>query len=217
MWGEYDVKFQQVRTLYTYMYTHPGKKLSFMGNELGHFREWDEKKECDWFLIQYPKHDAFRKFLRELYTLYKNEPAFSQNDYNQEGFRWLEVDAVEERVYIYERIAGDDRFIVLLNMSEEQYNGYVFGYDRNAVLHEVLSSERQEYDGYFDGPRDDVKAVRQGFKWWKYSFSVTLPALAGIIYKVELLEEEKVDKARFIDEKSLERARKVKSSKRNKK
>lgn len=211
MWGEYDVKFQQAKTLYTYMYTHPGKKLSFMGNELGHFREWDEMKECDWFLLKYPKHDAFRKFLGELYSLYLNEPAFSQNDYNEEGFRWLEVDAVEERVYIYERIAGDNRYIVVLNMSEEQYNGFEFGYDHNAILHEVLSGERQEYDGYFNGPKEDLEARNKGYKWWRYSFSVTIPALAAIIYKVELLPEPEKPSLRHIDAASLNQAEKVRA------
>jgi len=190
------------------MYTHPGKKLSFMGNELGHFREWDERKECDWFLLKYPKHDAFRKFLNQLYQLYIHEPAFWQNDYQEGGFRWLEVDAQEERVYIYERIAGDDRFIVVLNMSENEYHDFVFGYDRDVVLHEVLSGERQEYDGYYNGPRDDIHAVRKGYKWWKYSLSVTIPALASIIYKVEYKPEEAADRILHIDQASLDQARK---------
>ena len=216
MWGEYDVKFQQVKTLYTYMYTHPGKKLSFMGNEIGHFREWDEKKACDWFLLKYPKHDAFRKFLKELYSLYISEPAFYQYDYEQEGFRWREVDAVDQRVYIYERMAGDSRFIIILNMSEEQYNDYAFGYDHNAVLHEALSGERQEYDGYYDGPADDIKTVRKGFKWWRYRLTVTIPALAAIIYKVELLPEEGQEEGRKLDEESLKQARKVRGTGRKK-
>lgn len=59
MWGSYEDKFAQARALYTYMYAHPGKKLNFMGNEIGQLREWDEMKSCDWFLREYPMHDAF--------------------------------------------------------------------------------------------------------------------------------------------------------------
>ncbi len=209
MWGEYDVKFQQAKTLYTYMYTHPGKKLSFMGNEIGHFREWDEKKECDWFLLEYPKHDAFRKFLKDLHSLYVEEPAFWQDDYRPEGFRWLEVDAAKERVYIYERMAADSRYIVVLNMSQEQYNGYEFGYDKRAVLHEVISGERVEYDGYYDGPKTDLVTNRKGYKWWPYSFVLTIPALASIIYRVEMLPEEKQGSSHHLDEASLKQAEKA--------
>lgn len=212
MWGEYDVKFQQVKTLYAYMYTHPGKKLSFMGNEIGHFREWDEKKECDWFLLKYPKHDAFRHFMMDLHNLYISEPAFFKYDYDQEGFRWLEVDEVDRRVYIYERMAEDSRFIVVLNMSEEQYNDYSFGYDHNAVLHEVLSGERQKYDGYYDGPADDITTTRMGYKWWKYRLTLTIPALAAVIYKAELLSEEETGERKNLDEASLIQAMKARSA-----
>ena len=70
LYGTYEEKFAQCRALYTYMFTHPGKKLNFMGNELGHFREWDESRELDWELLRYPAHDSFFHFFRELATLY---------------------------------------------------------------------------------------------------------------------------------------------------
>ena len=66
IWGTYEQKFSQLRTLYMYMFTHPGKKLNFMGNELAHFREWDETKENDWFLLRYPVHDAFHTYFATL-------------------------------------------------------------------------------------------------------------------------------------------------------
>ena len=70
MWGSYDDKFAQARALYTYMFTHPGKKLNFMGNDIGQLREWDEQKSCDWFLREYPMHDAFEHFFEDLGKLY---------------------------------------------------------------------------------------------------------------------------------------------------
>lgn len=185
MWGEYDLKFQQIKTLYTYMYTHPGKKLNFMGNEIGMFREWDESKECDWMLLDYPKHEALNRFLRELNHLYISQPAFYDGDYNSEHFRWLEVDAIEERVYVYERFSGDNRYVVVLNMSDNEYPAFRFGYDRCAVFTEVLSGERQEYGGYFSGGEKEIRSEEQGCKWWDHSVSVHIPALAAIIYKVE--------------------------------
>ncbi len=197
MWGDYDYKFQQVKTLYTYMYTHPGKKLTFMGNDIGHFREWDEEKENDWFLLDYPKHRALNRFLEDLDNLYLTEPALYDREYNPDCFRWLESDAVEERVYVYERIAGDEneRMIVVLNMSMEEYHGFSFGYDHNAVLTEVLSGERREYEGYYDGEKKEIKAEMEGYKWWNHKFEIDIPALGAIIYRVKLVEEPKGKKA----------------------
>lgn len=201
MWGEYDVKFQQAKTLYTYMYTHPGKKLNFMGNEIGMFREWDEEKECDWFLLKYPKHDAFRKFMKDLNHLYVTEPAFYDGDYNPQHFRWIEVDAPEDCVYIYERSCGDDsRFVIILNTSENEYYDYTFGYDHKATFKEVLSGERLEYDGYFDGSRDDLTTEKKGYKWWKYRLRANIPALGAVIYKVILEEEEEELEETVVDE-----------------
>lgn len=199
MWGDYDYKFQQAKTLYTYMFTRPGKKLNFMGNEIGQFREWDENRECDWFLLDYPKHEAFYRFFKDLQHLYLTEPAFYCGEYNSACFRWLEVEAVEERVYVYERMAGGDHFIVVLNMSDQQYDDFSFGYDKNAILHEVLSGERVEYGGYFDGSREDIPAQIKGYKWWKRKFNIVVPALAAIVYKVEFLPEpaeDQVDRMR---------------------
>ena len=208
MWGEYDLKFQQAKTLYTYMYTHPGKKLNFMGNEIGQFREWDEEKECDWMLLDYPKHQDFHRFMKDLNHLYISEPAFFNGDYNSANFRWIEVEAVEERVYIYERMCGENHFIVVLNMSDAQYNDFEFGYDHYAVLHEVLSGERKEYGGYFEGPKEDIVAKTTGYKWWKRKFKITIPALAAIIYKVEFLPEPKEIPLPMLDEASIDIDRK---------
>ena len=208
MWGEYDLKFQQAKTLYTYMYTHPGKKLNFMGNEIGQFREWDEEKECDWMLLDYPKHQDFHRFMKDLNHLYISEPAFFNGDYNSANFRWIEVEAVEERVYIYERMCGEDHFIVVLNMSDAQYNDFEFGYDHYAVLHEVLSGERKEYGGYFEGLKEDIVAETTGYKWWKRKFKITIPALAAIIYKVEFLPEPKEIPLPMLDEASIDIDRK---------
>lgn len=68
--GDYDNKFPQARALYMYMYAHPGKKLNFMGNEIGQLREWDEKREQDWMLLDYPIHEGFARFMKDLNHLY---------------------------------------------------------------------------------------------------------------------------------------------------
>ena len=86
MYGDYEGKFPQSRALYMYMMAHPGKKLNFMGNEIGQLREWDEKREQDWDILKYPLHDGFYHFIRALNKIYLENPAFWQKDYIQEVF-----------------------------------------------------------------------------------------------------------------------------------
>ena len=110
MFGDYDMKFPQARALYMYMYAHPGKKLNFMGNELGHFREWDEKRELDWNLLEYPAHRDFHRFMRDLNHFYLEHPAFFEGDYDPDGFRWIECGAsgnsTDRCVYAFRRGCG---------------------------------------------------------------------------------------------------------------
>ena len=119
MWGDYEDKFKQCRALYMYMYTHPGKKLNFMGNEIAQFREWDEKREQDWQLIKMPLHYAFNKYIKRLNEVYDNYEALYKNEYDSSYFKWLEVNAPEKSVYIYERGRSDHRIIVALNFSDK--------------------------------------------------------------------------------------------------
>ncbi len=120
MYGDYEIKFPQARAFYMYMYAHPGKKLNFMGNELGHFREWDEKRELDWNLLEYPAHQEFREFMKALNRFYLEHPAFSAEDYTQKGFRWIECDATEQCVYAFERTGEEERIAAVFNFSDKE-------------------------------------------------------------------------------------------------
>ncbi|MDO5519544.1 MAG: 1,4-alpha-glucan branching protein GlgB [bacterium] len=118
MYGLYEDKFLQARALYLYMYAHPGKKLNFMGNEIGQFREWDEKREQDWDLLKYPKHDEFFRYIKKLNRIYLKYPALYAHDYEQEGFQWLECDSIETLTYAFERRAGGQRILAVFNFSD---------------------------------------------------------------------------------------------------
>lgn len=120
MYGDYDLKFRQARAFYMYMYAHPGKKLNFMGNELGHFREWDEKRELDWNLLDYPAHREFHEFMKALSRFYLEHPAFWEQDYDPEGFEWMECHGEEKCVYIFERRAKQEKIIAAFNFSDRE-------------------------------------------------------------------------------------------------
>ncbi len=116
MWGSYDQKFCQARLLYLYMYAHPGKKLNFMGNELAEFREWDEKKELGWNLLEYPVHDAFHRFFKTLNQLALQEPALYDTEYDSRAFRWLETPGAEQTVFATaRRSSGGETVACIMN------------------------------------------------------------------------------------------------------
>lgn len=155
MWGDYDQKFPQARALYAYFYTHPGKKLNFMGNEIGQLREWDENRQQDWDMLKYPLHDSFQKYCAQLSELYLTYPALYDGEYNSGCFRWLESHAAEFSTYVYERRAQGQNIIVMLNFSDQYWSNFTFGYDRDCKLKELVNSDWYCYSG--NTSPDDMK------------------------------------------------------------
>ena len=182
MWGDYDDKFKQCRALYMYMYTHPGKKLNFMGNEIAQFREWDEKREQDWQLIKMPLHDAFNKYIKRLNEVYDNYEALYKNEYDSSYFKWLEVNAPEKSVYIYERGRDDHRIIVALNFSDNEYAPFTFNVEEELRLREIVNSDSDIYGGSTWGVRSDVTTTKEDDNL--YNLSINLKPFSGIIYEV---------------------------------
>jgi 1,4-alpha-glucan branching enzyme len=113
----YEGKFRQAKAFYMYMFAHPGKKLNFMGNEIGQLREWDESREQDWDILSYPIHDGFHKFMIKLNKTYLNYDAFSKWDYNTEGFYWIDCNLTDKNVYSFVRRFEDQRILCIFNFS----------------------------------------------------------------------------------------------------
>ena len=175
MYGDYEQKFPQARAFYMYMYAHPGKKLNFMGNELGHFREWDEKRELDWNLLTFPAHQDFHRFMEDLNHFYLEHPALSELDYDTEGFRWIECHAEEKCVYVFERCAKErksetgkhhdqmnrqERIVAAFNFSDEEQEIEIKCEDIK-TLKRVFSSEYKEYGGQEEKKEKIIKAKKE--------------------------------------------------------
>ena len=118
--GTYEDKFAQARLLYLYMMTHPGKKLNFMGNELAMFREWDEKREPDWNLLNLPAHNAFHCYISELNMLYLNHPALWELDHTYDGFKWLDCNSDNKCVFAYIRTGKEESALAIFNFSDKE-------------------------------------------------------------------------------------------------
>lgn len=175
--GEYEGKFPQGRALYMYMYTHPGKKLNFMGNEIGQLREWSEKREQDWDILKYPNHDDFYRYMRCLNNIYLNHNSLYANDYIEDGFKWLDCHQEEKCIYAYERKSNDERLVVILNLSDKYQENYEVDVDfDNAEV--VLNSDWQEFGG---------KTVKNNEKYFfeNKKLKISLEPFSGIILKVK--------------------------------
>ncbi len=181
MFGDYDMKFPQARAFYMYMYAHPGKKLNFMGNEIGHFREWDEKREQDWDLLTYPAHQDFHRFMTDLNHFYLAHPAFSEKDYDSDGFLWLDCHSEERCVYAFERIGKNERIAAIFNFSGVEQAGYQLEIPDAAGLELLFSSDLPEYGG--KGRPDLAAGTRQNIG--RAVFEFTLAPFSAEYYLIK--------------------------------
>ena len=145
--GEYEKKFPQARAMYLYMMTHPGKKLNFMGNEIGQLREWDEKRQQDWELRKYPIHDGFYHYMQRLNHLYLENPALWAWDYKPEGFQWLDCHQESRSLYAIERRSGSQRIAAIFNFSSQPQENYEVKIPGAQSITPLLYSDWQNFGG----------------------------------------------------------------------
>ncbi|MDY2814009.1 MAG: 1,4-alpha-glucan branching protein GlgB [Dorea sp.] len=178
MYGDYDEKFPQARAFYMYMYAHPGKKLNFMGNEIGQLREWDEKREQDWFILKYPIHDAFHHFIKDLNEIYLEHTALSSMDYVNEGFQWLDCHQEERCIYAFERKSAEERILAIFNFSDQLQEDYVLVVPDSQKLELLIASDMETYNG----TKNDIKKVLEPED---DSYTFTLEAYSAVYYSIK--------------------------------
>jgi 1,4-alpha-glucan branching enzyme len=144
--GLYDQKFAGLKTYMTYMMTHPGKKLNFMGSEIGQFREWSEMRELDWSVLQYERHQTLQKYIKDLNKLYITSPSLYDDTTYWDGFEWVVVNDNEHSVFAYKRKSHDETLLVILNFAYCEWNNYTLNID-SGDYEVVLCSEDEEYSG----------------------------------------------------------------------
>lgn len=183
MKGDEWQKFANLRTLYVYMYTHPGAKLLFMGDEFGQTSEWNFTKSLDWHLLKYPVHKGMQEIVKELNHLYRSETAFYENQFDKHGFEWVEADDLENSVYVYLRKGKkrDDVMMVALNLAPKVLD-YKIGIPAGTHWEVVLSSD----DEIFSGSGVEPEILEEKYEEWRghpKTMTVKLPPLAGIILR----------------------------------
>jgi len=178
-------KFANLRLLLGYMYAQSGKKLLFMGGELGQWREWHHDESLDWQLLQYDRHIALQKWVADLNRVYQGEPALHELDCDREGFEWIDGSDFGHSVISFLRKAKstDDIILVVCNFTPTTHIKYKVGVPRNGTWSELLNSDASEYWGSGQGNLGAVKAESNPFHGRSYSLSLTLPPLALIFLK----------------------------------
>lgn len=191
MWGTYEQKFAQARTLYMYMMTHPGKKLNFMGNEFAQFREWDEEKENDWFMLKYPMHDSFSKYISDLNGLVNKNAAFYELDYTWDGFRWIDADNKADNIFIYQRMNKEQKYIIVLNFSMNHYVNFRMGVEKNSTLREVLNTDKDIYSGSNICNKKVLRTRKVPHNNLNFSCEFEIAPFSGIIFEVKEVKSRK--------------------------
>jgi 1,4-alpha-glucan branching enzyme len=183
--GDEWQKFANLRTLYTYMWTHPGGRLLFMGNEFGQTSEWNYRSELDWHLLQFPLHEGLQHCIRDLNRILKSTSALFCNQFNTKGFEWVDLNHRNESVIVYKRKGNKktDDLLIVLNLTPIPRIDWEIEVTDKVYKKEIFNSDHPSYGGTGDvyNPVIRRKFVNENGK--KTNIIVNLPPLAGIILK----------------------------------
>jgi 1,4-alpha-glucan branching enzyme len=183
--GDFWQQFANLRLLYGYQYTMPGKKLLFMGGEFGQWTEWNHDAELDWALFGKKYHDGLRRFVGDLNRIYRDYPALYEVDFNSEGFRWIQADDWQNSVYAYLRLATnrDDYLAVVCNFTPVMREDYRIGVPQPGAYVEILNSDAAIYGGVDVGNGGEINSEPTSCHGFENSLSLTLPPLGIVLLK----------------------------------
>ncbi|HAC63465.1 MAG TPA: 1,4-alpha-glucan branching enzyme [Cyanothece sp. UBA12306] len=190
--GDEWQKYANVRTLFTYMFTHPGKKTMFMSMEFGQWSEWNVWGDLEWHLLQYEPHQQLKLFFTELNALYKNEPALYELDFEAEGFQWIDCGDHKHSVVSFIRRGKKptDFVVTICNFTPQPHSHYRIGVPEPGFYLELFNSDARKYGGSNMGNLGGKLTDEWSCHNLPYSLDLCLPPLAVLILK---LDQTKVD------------------------
>ena len=185
--GDLWQKFANLRAYFTFMYTMPGKKLLFMGAEIGQWNEWDNDASLDWHLLQYKEHAGLKQALKDLNGLYRSRTALYQRDCEPEGFAWIDCNDTEASVISYIRRGADpdDFVVVVCNFTPVVRRNYRIGVPKSGRYYEAFNSDSEFYGGSNVGNGSGIETLGQKLHGQPDSLSVTLPPLGAFVLAPE--------------------------------
>jgi 1,4-alpha-glucan branching enzyme len=185
MAGDYWQKFANLRLLFGYMFTQPGKKLLFMGGEIGQWSEWNHDSSVDWVLLNFPSHQGIKRWVSDLNAFYRGEPAMHEYDFNPAGWRWIDADDSEDSVLTYMRYGKDEHapLVIALNFTPVPRRGYRVGVPFAGHWREVLNSNAAPYGGTDEGNFGGVNTDAIECHGHAQSLLLNLPPLGMVVFK----------------------------------
>jgi 1,4-alpha-glucan branching enzyme len=185
--GDEWQKHANLRLLYTYQFTHPGKKLLFMGTEFGQGLEWDSKGVLDWYVLAYPKHLGMQRLVRDLNRVYLSYPALYRFEFDWKGFEWIDCNDHQHSILSFLRKGNDGEIaVVILNLTPVPRHNYRIGVPLPGYYREILNSDHESYGGGNMGNGiAHLEADAQAWMNRSHSLLLTLPPLAGIVMAYE--------------------------------
>ncbi len=182
--GDYDRKFAGVRAFITYMYAHPGKKLIFMGTEIGQFDEWDSSSGIQFDLLNYEKHSKLQNFFKSLNKFYLENRPLYELDNTWKGFDWIHHDDYANSVIAFKRCDSDgNEIIAVCNFQPTKQENYIIGVPKYGVYDEVFNSDSEEFGGNGDCNGKGLKPEHMKIHGFNQGVSLTLPAMSVIYLK----------------------------------
>ena len=181
--GDEWQQFASLRLLYGYMWSHPGKKLLFMGGEIGQKREWQHDGSLEWHVLQYPLHEGVRRWVRDINRFYRATPALYQRDFTPDGFQWIDCNNADQSVLVYLRRGqrAEDVALIACNFTPVPRDNYRVGVPRGGWWRERLNSDATEYGGSGMGNFGGVEASPLSSHGMTHSLALRLPPLAAVV------------------------------------
>ena len=178
-------KFANLRLLFGYQYSHPGKKLLFMGGEFGQWREWNHDQSLDWHLLGNAPHQGIQRWLQDLNHFYRSEPALYARDFENNGFEWVDLHDWEHSIISFFRKGEkpEDLVLVVCNFTPVPHTDYRVGVPHGGFWREVLNSDAVIYGGSGQGNVGGIEAAPIPAHGRYYSLSLTLPPLGALYFK----------------------------------
>lgn len=184
--GDEWQQFANLRLLFSYQFTMPGKKLQFMGGEIAQWNEWNHDAELDWSLLKFPNHAGISRLVKDLNRLYCSNPAMHQFDTSQEGFQWIDCDDAEKSTYSFIRRASDhdDFFVIVLNFTPVVREEFRIGVPKAGYYREAFNTDADIYGGSNVGNKGGMYSEPVAAHGFEHSLSITLPPLAMTVFRI---------------------------------
>lgn len=186
--GDEEDKFRNLKSAYSFMMGHPGKKLLFMGQDFGQLREWSEERELDWYLMEEPRHRQLNEYFRELLHIYRKYPAMYEQDSDWNGFEWINANDADRSIYsfVHKSKNGKNSLLFVCNMTPVARDDYRVGVPKKGTYHLLLNSNEARFGGTeADKSRPaSYKAVKSECDGREYSISYPLPPFGVAVFRV---------------------------------